>query len=97
MTKPLDLLFWIRAGLGSLSGLIAGVLGFIGSNPQSVNGIIVALLFYVASYYLARYVLAIELPAGESRKLFTTGVGSFVMLFLFTWILYNTFVTLSLL
>ncbi len=88
--NPIDLLFWIRSGLGGLSGLLAGLLGFVGPNPQSVNGIVVGLVFYVASYYLAKYVLEIKLPEGESRKLVTTGLGTFAMLFLFTWILYNT-------
>lgn len=76
----------MRALLGGLAGLLASVLGFF-----DYRGVVLALVLYVASYYLARYVFEVNTPAKEGRKLITSGLGSFIMLFLFVWILYYTY------
>ncbi len=87
--KPTDKLFWLRVVMGLLTGLILGILtvltGFSGS-----NGVLFAVLMYIASYYIARFTVAAQIPPKEARKLLTTGLMSFLMLFLFTWILINT-------
>ncbi|MBI2184161.1 MAG: hypothetical protein HYU39_04290 [Thaumarchaeota archaeon] len=88
--KPLDIVFWIRVLLGFTAGILSGVLGFLGPSPEAYRGILVAVALYSISYYLVRYGIKVNIPPDQVKKLFTTGLSSFIMMFLFTWILYNT-------
>ena len=87
--NPLNNLFWIRVGLAILSGLVAGT-QFTASNPRAFMGIFIAISTYMFSLLLARNLFQDKIAKNEWYKLFTAGLGSFIMLFLFTWILYNT-------
>lgn len=53
-------------------------------------GILVGLFVYLLTYYAARYGWYRKIEAAKIGKLYSTGVGSYVMLFLFTWILLAT-------
>jgi hypothetical protein len=97
LRHQLQILAWIRVGLGALSGFLAGILPF-GANPGqypfSVNsyaGIYIAVFIFIASYYLAKYGMGIHLPHKDRNKLVTQGIGGFIMMFLFIWILYSTY------
>ena len=92
----LQILAWIRVGLGALSGFIAGILPFnptvgLTFNSNSYASIYLAVFFYIASYYFAKYGLGIHLPYKDRNKLITQGIGGFIMMFLFVWLLYSTF------
>jgi hypothetical protein len=90
--RPFDKIYWMRASLGVITGLLAGILGFLGPDiPGAYRGAILAIAIYGITYFTGRYGIVKQLQQGEARKLITSGLGSFVMLFLFTWILYNTF------
>jgi hypothetical protein len=69
---------------------LAGLLGYTGPSPEAVGGIWIAALLYILSYYFVRVVLRVGLPEAERRKYITTGLGSYIMTFLFSWTLYNT-------
>lgn len=90
---PLDKLYWFRVAAGVLSGVFAALLGFIGTNqPEAYRGVILALAVYALTSYTARYRMFKNLGVGL-RKIYMHGIGSFIMLFLFTWILLNTLIT----
>ena len=89
MQKPFEIIFWVRAGLGTFSGLLAGLLGFVGANPYSFLGLFVALAIYGMSLGILRSLLR-DVQKTEATKIYTAGLGTFIMLFFFTWILYNT-------
>jgi len=86
-----DRLYWMRIGFGVLGGVAAyfsfklqgGVVG-------EENGFFIAILVYLASFYVARYLLFKKVPADKLGKLYTVGIGGFVMLYIFTWILLFT-------
>ncbi len=92
----LQILAWIRVGLGALSGFIAGILPF-NTNPglsfssNSYADIYIAVFIYIPSYYLAKYGMGIHLPYKDRNKLITQGIGGFIMMFLFIWFLYSTY------
>lgn len=87
---PLDKLYWLRVTAGVSSGVIATLFGFIGVNqPEAYRGVILALAVYALTSFVARYQIFKDLGVGL-RKIYTHGLGSFIMLFLFTWILLNT-------
>ncbi len=87
--KPLDKVFWMRAAIGALTGLFLGLLTAV-FGIGGENGIFLGMLMYILTYYLARFMFSAQIPPKESRKLVTTGLGSFIMLVLFVWILVNT-------
>jgi hypothetical protein len=83
---PFDKLYWLRIGLGVLGGLAAyRVFGL-----DYIDGILVGVIFYLASYYLARYLWFKELGRDQLGKIYSTGIGGYAMTFLFTWILLFT-------
>jgi len=87
--KPFDKLYWTRIGLGVVGGLAAyRVFGL-----DYVNGLLVGVIFYLASYYLARYLWFKDLKREDLGKIYSTGIGGYVMVFLFTWILLFTLAT----
>jgi len=92
--KPLDKLFWIRVGLAVATGWAAGALGFDSRNPAAGLGVLLAILVYIASAMLARG-FASQLEPKLRNRAYTTGLGSYIMIFLFTWILYNTLIVMS--
>jgi hypothetical protein len=96
LRHQLQILAWIRMGLGALSGLIAGLLPFnantgVSFNSNSYADIYLAVFIYIGSYYLAKYGLQIHLPYKDRNKMITQGIGGFIMMFVFVWILYSTY------
>ena len=57
-----------------------------------VNGLLIGVIFYLASYYLARYLWFKEQARDNLGKIYSTGVGGYVLTFLFTWILLFTLI-----
>ncbi len=99
--RMLARLAWMRAGLGALAGALAGFLNFLSldvTNPNSnaYYGAYIALFVYIISYYLAKNVLGMNLPPSDKNKLITQGIGSYIMLFLFVWIVYNSLCSIGL-
>lgn len=86
MLTPFEKLFWFRSGLGAVTGVAAQVV--FGSDYY--NGVVLGLLVYLLSYYFARFVWGKNLTRREMGKLYTSGIGTFVMLYLFLWLLLFT-------
>ncbi|MDV3277348.1 MAG: hypothetical protein LYZ69_02635 [Nitrososphaerales archaeon] len=88
-------LYWLRNGTGVLAGLVAYV--FFSQTPvrfdSTSNGVLVGIVVYLLTYYLARYVWYRKIDSQFFSKLYTTGIGGYIMLFLFTWILLFTFLS----
>ena len=74
--------------MGITVGIVSGLFGFISENPA--NSILLAAVVYIPTYYYARYLLPEVVGTKQYYKLLTTGLWNYIMLFLFTLILYNT-------
>lgn len=85
-----DKIFLMRALLGITAGLLSGLLGFVTPSMEAYRGLAVGLLLYLISYYVSKYIAGERVHGPEGRRVLTTGIGTYIMLFLFTWILYNT-------
>ncbi|MGD0396664.1 MAG: hypothetical protein ABSB26_07125 [Nitrososphaerales archaeon] len=57
-----------------------------------VDGLLIGVIFYLVSYYIARYVWFKDLARQSLGKLYSTGIGGYVLTFLFTWILLFTLI-----
>lgn len=72
------------------TGVVAGLLAWVIPGTDVYNGISLAILVYLVTYYLARFYWYKKLDKQFQSKVYTTGLGVFVGLFLFTWILLFT-------
>ncbi len=85
-----DKLYWIRIGFGAIAGVLADWVSGLDTSQALWNGLTVAIGFYLASYYIARYALYRRTGKEYFSKFYTTAIGGYVMVFLFTWILLFT-------
>jgi len=86
MLTEANKLFWLRVAFAILAGLISGIMNF--SNESALFGVLTIIFFYLLSYLIGKYYIFSQ--AGDGSPLFTTGIGTYIMLSLFVWILYYT-------
>jgi hypothetical protein len=101
----LDKIFWFRTALGVIGGtsseLLTGCKVLIpppstggacvgGLTPDYSTGILLGIFIFLASYYFLKVTIGKRFEKEDQRKIYTTGVGSFALLFLFSWILLFT-------
>ena len=90
--RLLDKLFWIRIGLAAIGGVIATFLfESIEGEERRWASIIFMIIIFVVSAVIGKG-MKIGLPSSDRKKLITTGIGTFVFLYLFMWILSYTLV-----
>lgn len=84
-------LYWFRLGCG-VAGGVASFLAFPPTPTMDAasNGMLLAVIVYLATYYVARYLFYRKIGREYVTKLYSTGIGGYIMLFLFTWILLFT-------
>ncbi|MEM3403277.1 MAG: hypothetical protein QXJ17_01810 [Nitrososphaeria archaeon] len=80
-------LFWLRVGFALFGGLFSGVMNF--SNGTAIYGVGLISLLYVLSYLIGKNVILANKNV-ERNTLIFSGIGTYIMLSLFTWILYYT-------
>lgn len=78
-----DKLYWLRIGLALLGGFGANAI----FRTDYIDGLTVGIICYLASYYLARFFWFKGLDREHLGKVYSTGIGGFVLFFLFAWIL----------
>ncbi|MDA4117492.1 MAG: hypothetical protein OK455_04025 [Thaumarchaeota archaeon] len=99
-----DKIFWLRSGLGVVGGTLSELLfgckvqvtgtgiGTCVGNvvPDYSTGILLGLALFLGSYYVFRVTLGKKFTKEQMGKIYTTGAGSFALLFIFSWILLFT-------
>lgn len=85
--KPLIQIYWVRFGLGVVAGVVSTFVSMLSGTKPGVydvnsflNGLTVALLVYLASYYLIRSVFSSKVE--KKSKIMSMGIG----IYFFTWI-----------
>jgi hypothetical protein len=95
--KPIEKVYWLRFGLGILAALVC--IGFgMATNTISnsefkpdtlMNGIALALITYLVSYYAVKSIFITKVQ--KPQKLFTTGIGIYLLSWIVFWtLLYTT-------
>jgi ATP/ADP translocase len=77
-----DRIFWLRVGFGVGSGALAQLL----FDSDYVSGILLAVIVYLVTFYMVKALWGKQMKPEDQRKLYTAGLGSFALLFLFFWI-----------
>lgn len=91
--KGLDKVFWLRVGLGILAGTLSAEMGstMVHTHDRAFTGLGIVIVLFIISYGIAK-ALKVPLPLSDKRKLVMTGIGSYFLMFLFSWILVNTLI-----
>ena len=89
----LDKVFWIRVGLGILAGIVSAEIGYPYTHVSSriIIGFAIMIALFIVSYGIAK-ALKVPIPPTDKRKLVMTGIGSYFLMFLYSWILTNTII-----
>jgi hypothetical protein len=89
--EVLDKVYYTRALLGVIAGVIAGLIIIPGTDQEEVMGIIIltAFVFYLLSYYISRRI-GLTILKSHKRKLVTDGIFPFIFLLLMFMILVYT-------
>jgi len=93
--KRTDMLFWLRIGFALIGGMIATFLfeEIEGSEERRWSSIIFMIGLFIITCFIAKG-MKINFPKSDRKKLVTTGMGSFVFLYLFAWIMSYTLLNL---
>jgi len=93
--KLTDKLFWLRIGFALIGGAIATFLfeGIEDSEEHRWSSIIFMIVLFIVTCFIAKG-MKINYPKSDRKKLVTTGIGSFIFLYLFAWIMTYTLLNL---
>ena len=93
--EALKQIYWLRLILGIIAALICvsynivtGTLGGIESIEKLLNGISIAIIFYIISYYIIKFKYMHKVE--KRGKLYTMGIGIYFISWLVFWILFYT-------
>ena len=89
---PITQLYWIRVVLGIISGAISAVIVFILHNPNDitslVNGFTVALILYLATYYILKASFKDKIE--KQGKILSTAIAMYFFAWLSFFVLFYT-------
>ena len=93
--KRTNTLFWLRFGFAIIGGAIATFLfeEIDGNEERRWSSIIFMIVLFIFTCFIAKG-MKINFPKADRKKLVTTGMGSFVFLYLFAWIMTYTLLNL---
>jgi hypothetical protein len=60
-------------------------------SPNAYDAFYVAFFLFLLTWYLARSTFLKGIAPKDKNRLFTQGIGSYIMMFIFSWILLNTY------
>jgi cation transport ATPase len=90
--KKLNKLFWIRIGFAVIAGTLAT---FLFENIQGEErrwaSIVFMIIVFIVTIFIAKS-MKMQLPSSDRKKIVTQGIGSYIFLYLFVWILTYTIV-----
>ena len=92
--KKLDRLFWLRIALAAIAGILATfIFEPIEGEDRRWGSIVFMIIVFIISVGIGKR-MNLQLPKSDRKKLVTTGIGSFIFIYLFMWILSYTIVNL---
>jgi len=93
--KRTNMLFWLRIGLALIGGASATFLfeGIEDTEEHRWSSIIFMIVLFIITCFIAKG-MKINFPKADRKKLVTTGIGSFIFLYLFAWIMTYTLLNL---
>ncbi len=91
----LDKLFWLRVGLAVMGGIAATfIFDSIEGEERRWASIVFMIVIFIVSLGIAKG-MRLQLPKSKRKKIVLQGLGSYVFIYLFVWILSYTFVNVT--
>ncbi len=91
----INILFWLRVALAVMGGIAATfIFDSIEGEDRRWASITFMIILFIVSIIIAKG-MKMQLPRSDRKKLVTTGIGSFVFLYLFSWIVSYTLVNVT--
>jgi len=93
--KRTNKLFWMRFAFALIGGVIATFAfdGIADMEEKRWSSITFMIVLFVATCFIAKG-MKISFPRSDRKKLVTTGIGSYIFLYLFAWIMTHTMLNL---
>ena len=92
--RKLDILFWLRIGLAVMAGASATfIFDSVEGEERRWASVAFMIIIFIVSVFIGKG-MKLQLPKSDRKKLVTTGIGSYVFIYLFIWILTFTIVNL---
>jgi hypothetical protein len=92
--KKLDKLFWIRIGLACMAGIAATfIFDSVEGEERRWASIGFMIVIFIITVFIAKG-MRIKLASSDRKKIVTQGLGSYIFVYLFMWILSYTIVNL---
>ena len=93
--KRVDKLFWMRVVFAIIGGIAATFLfeGIEDSEEHRWTSITFMIILFLVTCFIAK-AMKINFPRSDRKKIVTTGIGSYIFMYLFSWIM--TFTLLNL-
>ena len=93
--KRIDKLFWMRVVFAVIGGIAATFLfeGIEDSEEHRWTSIIFMIILFLVTCFIAK-AMKINFPRSDRKKIVTTGIGSFIFMYLFSWIMSFTLLNL---
>ena len=90
--KKLDKLFWLRVGFAVIAGTLATFLfEDIQGEERRWASIAFMIIVFIVTIFIAKS-MNMQLPSSDRKKIVTQGIGSYIFLYLFVWILTYTII-----
>ena len=90
--KKLDKLFYLRVGFAVIAGTLATFLfEDIQGEERRWASIVFMIIVFIVTIFIAKS-MNMQLPSSDRKKIVTQGIGSYIFLYLFVWILTYTIV-----
>lgn len=88
--KKLDKLFYLRVGFAVIAGTLATFLfEDIQGEERRWASIVFMIIIFIVTIFIAKS-MNMQLPSSDKKKIVTQGIGSYIFLYLFVWILTYT-------
>lgn len=90
--KKLNKLFWLRVACAVIAGTIATfIFEDIQGEERRWASIVFMIIVFIVTIFIAKS-MNMQLPSSDKKKIVTQGIGSYIFLYLFVWILTYTIV-----
>lgn len=89
-SRKLNKLFWLRVGLAVMAGTSATfIFEEIEGEERRWASIAFMIIIFLATIFVAK-AMRMQLPSTDRKKIVTQGIGSYIFIYLFMWIVSYT-------
>ena len=93
--RKLNLLFWMRVAIAVIAGAAATfIFADIEGEERRWASIAFMIILFIGTVFVAKG-MKMQLPSSDRKKVVTQALGSYVFLYLFTWIVTYTLINLE--